>query len=124
MIERFGSNTGCCGSTASSPPAPRTGGCAWPGGERLPEPLDHVELWAVTGQPLQLQVRVLDQHGLDDLTGMPRGVVDDQDHARVLPGGVTAADLAEVLGERPLEAASLALPVRRYRPVRHATVLV
>src|ERR1044071_4541482 len=54
-------------------------------------------------------MRVLRQCRRDNLTGMPGGVVDDQNHTRILRSGITGCDLAEVLGEGALETPGLAL---------------
>ncbi|VTR97805.1 unnamed protein product [Gemmata massiliana] len=75
--------------------------------EQRPEPLDHVELRTVTGQALEFQVRARAQRRLNAFAGVPRGVVDDQHHARVLLGRVANGDLAQALGEGPLQPATV-----------------
>ena len=43
--------------------------------QQLPEPLDHFELRAVAGLPLELQVRIVRRGLLDRLAPVPRGVI-------------------------------------------------
>src|SRR5262249_43626479 len=76
----------------------------------LPEPLDRVQLRAVTGQPLELQVRLPAQGVVDRPAAVPRRVVDQQHHPRVPLARVNPADVAQVGRERLLPAAGLAPP--------------
>src|SRR5215475_12601116 len=47
----------------------------------LPEALDHVQVRAVAGQPVELQVRVVRQRLVYQLAAVPGGVVQGQYHA-------------------------------------------
>ena len=57
----------------------------------LPESLNYLELGAVARQPVQLQMREVCEPGGDHGSFVPGGVVDHQDHTRIVDGPVMAA---------------------------------
>lgn len=80
-----------------------------PPSQHLPEPLDRVELRAVRRQPLALQVRILRQRFVNRLAPVPRRVIKQQHHLGVLLRRVDLGYMPQVVGERLLQAAVLAL---------------
>jgi len=80
-----------------------------PTAQLLPAPLDGVQPRAVTGQPLEFQVRVVPQGRVDRLAAMPRGVVDHQDDAGVALAWIHPPHVAQVGREGLLHPAGLAL---------------
>jgi hypothetical protein len=83
----------------------------------LPEPLNHLELGAVTWQSVQLQMwHVVEACG-DQGAFVPGGVVDDQDHTRIFGSGIGACQIPQMPGERRLQGT---LPRRGALPLHDA----
>jgi hypothetical protein len=71
--------------------------------QHLPEPLNHLELGAVTWQSVQLQMRHVVEACGDQGSCVPGGVVDHQDHTRIPGGGVGACQIPQMPDEHCLE---------------------
>jgi hypothetical protein len=58
-----------------------------------PEALDDLELWAIAGQPIELQVRAHFERLSDAASRMPGGIIDHDDHAGILGRGIRSGDI-------------------------------
>ncbi len=76
-----------------------------PAAHHLPEPLDDLELRAVTRQPVQLDIGLLSQHRGEQGPFVPRSVIDYQHHTGVLGRRIGAANVAHMARKGGLQAA-------------------
>ena len=91
--------------------------------EAFPQALDHVELWAVAGEAIELHVRHAGQRILNPRTAVPRRPVDGQDHTREEFLWIDAPDVEHVAREVLLHPTSFAVwrtAARRRMALDHA----
>jgi hypothetical protein len=87
----------------------------------LPKPLNHLELGAVTWQPVPLQMwHVVEACG-DQGAFVPGGVVDDQHHTRIAGSRIGACQIPPMPGERRWQGA---LPQRGSLPLHDSRAQV
>jgi hypothetical protein len=61
-----------------------------------PEVLDDLELWAIAGQPVALQMNVRFERPREQGSPMPGGGVDHEQHARIVSRGIGPRDVPHV----------------------------
>src|SRR4029453_19214525 len=85
----------------------------------LPEALDHLQLRTVTGEGIHLQMGIGGQDRVDQSPPMPGGLVDHDDHPRVVDGRVGPGHLPQMRRKAHLEMALLGGPwlLARVRPL-------
>src|SRR5215467_6896501 len=87
--------------------------------EHLPEPLDHLQLGAIAGEGVQLQMREGRKHSCDAGAPVPRGFVDHDHYAGILRRGIGPCDVAPMASTRLLHI-TLSRPHRRAGALYHA----